>query len=173
MAQDPQGIILITGTLASGKTSVAIEMGRQLEGRGIRCAVVDLDWLGWVHALPGFAGYDVLMVRNLGACWPNFRVAGATHFVLARTLRSTDALAALARMFPLTPVAVVRLTASPATLRARLERRDDPETLREHLADLDAMTAAVDKLPIEPFVVANDGRPLGEVAREVIERTGW
>ena len=49
-------VILITGTLGAGKTAVAVEAGRLLSLRDVRVAVVDLDWLGWVH-LGEFAPY--------------------------------------------------------------------------------------------------------------------
>lgn len=173
MTSDPRGILVITGTRASGKTSVAVEVGRQLEAKHVRTAVVDLDDLCRVHAMPGFVAFDVLAVRNLVAAWPNFRDAGATHLVLAGTLRTADAIAALARNFPLAPVALVRLDACAATLRARLERRDDPDALREHLAELEQVTRDVERLPIDPFVVPNDGARVAEVAQQVIEVARW
>ena len=45
--------VLITGLFGSGKSSVAVEMADILEKRGVRYAVVDLDWLSW-----GWAGGD-------------------------------------------------------------------------------------------------------------------
>ena len=44
MHGEPQAV-LITGLFGTGKSSVAIEMADVLEQRGLRYAVIDLDWL--------------------------------------------------------------------------------------------------------------------------------
>ena len=36
-------VIVITGPIASGKSTVALELTRELERRGVRAAVIDLD----------------------------------------------------------------------------------------------------------------------------------
>jgi adenylylsulfate kinase-like enzyme len=42
--------VLITGPFGTGKSSVAIEIADILEKRGVRYAVIDLDWLCWGYA---------------------------------------------------------------------------------------------------------------------------
>jgi adenylylsulfate kinase-like enzyme len=44
-SRSPQGV-LITGVYGSGKSSVAAEIGYQLERRGELYALLDLDFLG-------------------------------------------------------------------------------------------------------------------------------
>ncbi len=75
--------VLISGTIGAGKTSVAVELGRLLEGRGAGTAVVDLDWLGWVHLSDDSpVSIDDVIVRNLADVWSNLRGAGITHLNL-------------------------------------------------------------------------------------------
>ena len=75
--------VLLTGRVGVGKTVVAAEIGELLAERGVRVAVIDLDWLGW---LAGAADgeIDPLILRNLAATWPNHEAAGADRAVLAR-----------------------------------------------------------------------------------------
>src|SRR5438445_12016016 len=92
--------LLITGTVGSGKTAVAAEMGLLLDEMGLPGAIVDLDWLGWVHLGPEFKGVDRLIAANLAAVWPNLRTAGALRLVLVRALYRRDALDGLRRALP-------------------------------------------------------------------------
>ena len=166
--------LLLTGTLGSGKTAVAVEVAWLLSLRDVRVAVLDLDWLGWVHLgdqeRPGRV--DELIAANLAALRPNYAAAGIDHLVLGRLLVRRSALEAVRAALLGAELKVVRLTAAPATLEARLRRRDSGRELQEHLGEFEpyaALSAAVEA----DAVVENDGRPLTEVAEEVLRLAGW
>ncbi len=165
--------LLLTGTVGSGKTVVAIEIGRMLEQQGRSAAVVDLDWLGWLHRRSSSVTADQLIARNLAAIWPNLREAGMTCAVLARAILGRDGLDALRVAVPQADLVVVRLTASPSTIERRLRRRDSGEELEEHLRDSIEMSRAMDREALEDIAVANDDRSPSDVAREVLQRVGW
>ena len=175
MRQDPKGILLLTGTLGSGKTTVAIEVGRQLADSRVACAVIDLDWLCWVHSDTSISpcSLDKLILTNLLSLWPNFRSFGVEYLVLARALLDPALLASLTREFSQTSITVVRLHASPQTIEERLTRRDVGETLNEHRREVAAMTAAIEKVKLEHSVILNDGRSVADVARQVLDILAW
>jgi hypothetical protein len=162
---------LLTGTVGSGKTAVAAEMGLQLEESGLPVAVIDLDWLGWVHL--GSVPPDALALQNLLAVWPNFVAAGMRYAILVRALTASEPLAALRAALPGAPLTVVRLTAALETIERRLRGRDSGAVLEEHLRLAGSMAAAMDAAPLEDIRVANDGAPLRAVAAEVLDRLGW
>lgn len=175
MQPDPKGILLLTGTLGSGKTTVAIEIGRQLEDSHVACAVIDLDWLCWVHlgtASP-LRSLDDFILGNLLSMWPNFRSVGVEYLVLARALLDPALLLGLTKEFSRTPVTVVRLHASPQTIEERLTRRDVGETLDEHLQEVAAMTVAIEKALLEQAIVINDGLCVADVAQQVLDIAAW
>jgi hypothetical protein len=165
--------LLLTGTVGSGKTVVAIEVGHILEQQGKPAAVVDLDWLGWLHLRSSTVTADQLIARNLAAIWPHLREAGMRYAVLARAILEPDGLGALRLAVPHADLTVVRLTASPGTIEGRLRQRDSGEELREHLHESLEMSRAMDQARLEDIVVAGDGRSPGEVALEVLQRVGW
>ena len=173
MVNHPKGILIISGTLGAGKTTVAIEIGRQLELSHLPCAVIDLDWLNWVCLDNDFDDYDCLAIKNLLSIWPNFRALGVTYLILARALIHSKPIEMLKSAWPETSCKVVQLLASPDTIRARLRNREAGFTLREHLDEVNAITAKLDAVKLEQFTVTNENRSIAEVAREVIYVTGW
>jgi len=167
-------VILITGTLGAGKTAVAVEAGWLLSLRDVRVAVVDLDWLGWVHLgdEEPAGRVDELIAANLAALRPNYAAAGIEHLILARLITRRSGLEAVRAALPGADLKVVRLTASPATLEARLRRRDSGRELEEHLGGFAPYAERSAAVAVDA-VVANDGAPLSEVAAEVLRRAGW
>jgi adenylylsulfate kinase-like enzyme len=165
--------LVLTGTVGSGKTVVAIEIGHILEQQGHAAAVVDLDWLGWLHMRSSAITADQLIARNLAAIWPHLREAGMLYAVLARAMLGRDGKSALQAAAPEADLVVVRLTASPQTIELRLRRRDNGRELEEHLREGESMSQAMDRTGLEDMSVATDDRTPTEVAQEVLERVGW
>lgn len=167
--------ILVTGTIGSGKTVVAADIGEIMAERDVPTAVIDLDWLGWAAPLP--AGGDVttqeLILRNLRAVWPNFRSVGVRYLVLVRAIQSPDEVDALRRTLSDAQIKVVRLTASEGAIAERLERRDTGANLDEHLRQATEFANQLDEMRLEDIVVFNENRPVREVAAEVLERLDW
>ena len=165
MQRETVGAVLITGPVGVGKTAVAAELAEVLRERGLRAAVLDLDWLGWLPGANG--GVDELILRNLRAVRPNFEAAGATHLVLARSVREGRLVQALAAELDEVGLAVAALTARRETIEGRLRRRDAGSELEQHLAEAGLDREAGD------FEVENDGRPVRAVAEELADRLGW
>ena len=164
----PQPTLLLTGTIGSGKTVVTTEIGVLLEERGIAVALIDLDWLNWVHLGPRFDGSDGLLVRNLAAVWPNFVDVGAEAFVLTRAVARPSTVDAVRAALPKADLTIVRLVASRATIERRLRQRDFGSTLVEHLRESQEITNALDEAGLEDSVVSNEDRSIREVADEVL-----
>jgi adenylylsulfate kinase len=160
--------LLLTGTIGSGKTVVAAEIGTLLEERGTPVAVLDLDWLAWAHLGPTFTGLDELLIQNLRAVWPNFVAAGARAFVLVRAVEAQAGIDAIRAALADAELTVVRLLASPAVIEERLRRRDAGAMLAEHLTEAKRFARAMDEANLEGNVVRADGRPVRVVADDVL-----
>jgi adenylylsulfate kinase len=166
--------ILLTGTVGSGKTSVAVAIGELLEAGDESYALVDLDWLAWVRpARASIATVHSVLVENLGLIWPTFRAAGVQRLVLARHLEDRAELDAVRGALTGVELFVVRLRASHALVERRLRARDTGAHLAEHLAEAAAFAARAEGAALEDAVVENGERPLREVAGEVVGAAGW
>jgi adenylylsulfate kinase len=167
-------VVLITGTVGSGKTALAADVGELLADKEPSTAIIDLDWLGWINATRrGPLSMDHLILSNLAAVWPNFQAAGAGRLVLARTLLNRELVDGLHDAIGPVSLTIVRVTASAGTIAARLSDRDTGAVLTEHLAEATEFARVLDEIRAEDFQVSNDGRPIREVSEEIVARAGW
>ena len=173
MNDTPMSVLLLTGTVAAGKTTVAGEIGEILPPeRAIAC--IDLDQLGWAF-IPGAPDERIFKLRtdNLAAIWPNLRSAGFEHVVISGAISTIEQRHDVHDAIGGAPLTVVRLVTSPSLLEARLRRRDAGRLLEDHLAIRPELERSLDQSGLADFRVSNDDRPPGEVAHEVLQRVGW
>ncbi len=168
-AQSVGGLaVLVTGPLGSGKTSVAVEVGMQMEGRGEPNAVIDLDWLCWVG--PGISGDRLRAVLhdNLRAVVARYRAEGVDRFVLARTMVSSAEVAGVRAALGGAALTVVRLdvTAEVATERVRA-RGGGGAIGPAELATQTELWSASSVLDAD-LVVANDDGPVVDTAARIL-----
>lgn len=98
----------------------------------------------------------------------NYAAAGVTRLVMARGLLQESHLLAVRQALPGYELTVVRLDVSPATALRRIGGRDSGATLEGHLGEVEEFHRKVAAAALEDFVVSNDGRPLAQVADEVL-----
>ena len=117
--------ILITGPVASGKTTVAIEASAQLEAVGIAHALVDTDELDRIFPVPPDDPHKTALTeRNLASVWENLRDAGAPRLILTMVATSLGhELPWIRTAVPGAEITVVRLRTSESTLLERVSRR--------------------------------------------------
>jgi len=87
-----ESLLVITGTMGAGKTTVLGEASDILALRGITHAAIDLDALGLAH-LPSTTGNDGVMYRNLQSICKNYASVGVKRFLLARAVEDAAELA--------------------------------------------------------------------------------
>lgn len=166
--------LLITGTIGSGKTSVAEEVANILRARRMAHAVVDLDWLGQVHPGDPSDGYNQrLIMANLKAMWPNLRDAGAERLILARVVEDRSELLEYERAVPGAAITVMRLKTSQEILKGRTRSREGELTREWHLTRMVELDRILDDSRPEDHLVINEGKTLHEVALEVLDLVGW
>jgi adenylylsulfate kinase len=172
--QVPARAILLTGTVGSGKTSVAIEIGELLESGETPYALVDLDWLAWLRPAPSsLVTQRSALADNLGLIWPTFREAGVTRLVLARYVEDRAQLDDFRAVLPGVELFVVLLVAPHDVIERRLRARDSGAQLAEHLAEAATFAARAAEAALEDAVVENGERPLGDVAEQVLRAASW
>jgi hypothetical protein len=165
-------LLVITGTMGAGKTSVLGEASDILANRGIVHAAIDVDALGLAH-LPSATASDALMYNNLRSVCENYVAAGAQRFLLARALEGRAQLECCREIVPAANTMVCRLTASIAAMEQRVRIRETGAAGRKYVAHVAKLNRILDHARLEDFTVKNEDRPLTDVALEMLIKAGW
>lgn len=167
-------VLLVTGSLGAGKTSTGYEVSNILAERDVPHAFIDLDALTELYPRPDDDRFNTrVMLRNLKAVWGNYADAGARVLVLARVIEDMDELDGYSTAISGAAITVVRLTASTETMVERIRMREAGSALEWHIARTVELAEKLDSKHIGHFVVSNDGRPLRDVAEEILELAQW
>ena len=164
-------VLVISGSMGSGKTTVLVEASDLLAAADIPHAAIDLDALGIGYLPAGTT--DELQTRNLAAVWRNYAAAGVTRLLVSEALDTGAKRAQLQGVIHEATIVVCRLRARLSTMEQRVRARELGILQERFVAQVAELEAALDAGQAEDFSVVNDGRSITEVAREVLVRAGW
>lgn len=168
-------VLLIGGRSGVGKTTVGWEISAQLQSAGVAHCLIEGDNLDQAHpAPPGDPARTKLTEANLAAMWGNYAALGYHRLIYTNTVSILEP-DMIARAVGGTPrIVPVLLTAQDATARDRLSAREIGSQLDAHLHRSATMAAHLETAaPTDVVRVPTDGRPVNEIAREVITATNW
>ena len=165
-------VVIITGSMGAGKTTILGEVSDLLSAAGIVHAAIDLDALG-IGLLPDGGPTD-LVYRNLHAVWNNYSSAGVGRLVLASALEEAhDVERIRASVSPVSNLVICRLKADVSTMQRRVAEREPGMLQARFVARTAELEAVLDRANVEDFSVVNENRSPTDVARELLERAGW
>jgi adenylylsulfate kinase-like enzyme len=167
-------VMLITGPVGAGKTTVAAQVSELLESAEMAHAFIDIDSLRWSYPSPAHDRFRTeLAMKNLAAIWPNFLTAGARRLVLADVLESREDLAQYRAAVPGADILVIRLQAPLDTLLSRLRLREIGAGLDWHLQRAAVLSQQMERDKVEDMLVDTEGKSIITVAREILTRSNW
>jgi predicted kinase len=167
----PSRLLVITGSMGSGKTTVMAEASDILNASGIGHAAIDLDALGIVHRA-ATAPRDVART-NLEAVWRNIAAAGVDALILSAAVERAVDLDGLRAAVGAGSAVVCRLRAPIAVMEDRIRVREPGMLQPQFVERVATLERILDSASLEDFALTNDGRPVTEVAREMLVRAGW
>jgi hypothetical protein len=167
-----ESLLIITGSMGAGKTSVLAEASDILALRHIVHAAIDLDALGLAH-LPSAAGTDGVMYRNLQSVCENYAALGVTRLVLARAMEDRAELELCRSVVSAQNTTICRLSAGIDTMQERVRTRESGVLQQEYVDRVTILDAILDRARLEDFVVLNEDRPINDVAKEMLIKAGW
>jgi hypothetical protein len=167
-------ILLVTGPVGVGKTSVAFEMGELLAAADVAYAFFDVDGLTYFHPRPPDDRFgEHFAVAALGSLFPKLQAQGVDRLILARVLERREALARYESAIPGATITVVRLTAPLAVIEERIRSREIGAALDWHLARAAELEAHWAANPVEDHLVDTNARSVRSIAQEVLSQADW
>jgi|SRR5437588_7635102 len=163
---------MITGGMGAGKTTVLGEASDILALRHIAHAAIDLDALGLAHLTSG-AGNNDVMYRNLQSVCKNYASLGVRRLLLARAIEDRAELELCREMVSPTNTVLCRLTASIEVMQQRVQMRESGVSQGQYVARVAKLNALLDRARLEDFTVSSEGRPLTDVALEMLVKAAW
>ena len=117
-------LLVISGSMGTGKTTVLYEASDLLSEAGIAHAAIDLDGLAVMHPQRAPHGQR-LAFANLAAVWPNYAAAGAERLIVAIVVEDRANLDHYRAAVPGAHQPIVcRLTAPLSLMHERLRIRE-------------------------------------------------
>ncbi|MCL8011655.1 hypothetical protein [Streptomyces sp. AS02] len=169
--------LLIGGRAGVGKTTVGWEVSARLRAARVAHAVIDGDFMGYVHPAPaGDTHRAGITERNLAAVWGNYAELGYRRLVYTNTVSVLDESAPMFRRAMGDGVRLVRvlLTATDETAGQRLTGRELGSELEHEMRNSARKARLLDeRAPGDVLHVATDGRSVIDIATELVAATGW
>ena len=179
-AVDPAGapvvqLLLVGGRSGVGKSSVGDEVATLLSAAGVSHCLLDGDAMdaSWPKPADDPLG-TALTERNTAAVWSGYAALGHTRAVYVNTSAVLESAMLARAVGGRVELFGVLLTATDATVRDRLGRREVGSGLERQLRrSAAAATRLAAAAPDWVVRVPTDGRTVVEVARDVVAVTGW
>jgi adenylylsulfate kinase-like enzyme len=166
-----ESLLIITGSMGSGKTSVLGEASDLLAKHHIIHAAIDSDALGLAHIESGET--RTVMHRNLQCVCENYAALGVTRLLMARAIEDRAELELCRTVVSATSTVVCRLTASIETMERRIRMRESGVAQQAYITRVAELNAILDHARLEDFVVSSENRSVTEVAEEVLIKARW
>ncbi len=164
-------MLLIGGRAGVGKSTTAYEVHRRLVEAHVDHCLIEGDNLDMAYPPPW---EHHLAERNLAAMWGNYKALGHSRLIYTNTVSVREADEISAAMGDHPRAIGVLLTCSDRAARERLAIREIGNGLEWHVQRSDLMARELDStVPGWVHRIATDGRPIADVAADILAITGW
>lgn len=162
-------VLLITGTVGVGKTSIADEVYEILRAKNDPAALINIDELGYAVPYPDNDRLNTkLQLKNLSAIWPNYAELGVESLIIPCVIENENDVEGFRNVIPSSDIYIIRLTAPLSTIEDRIKGRLMGGSLDWHLKRARQLEKIFELQSFEDILISNEAKTIAEVADEII-----
>jgi adenylylsulfate kinase len=165
-------LLIITGSMGAGKTTVLGEASDILARHRMIHGAIDLDAFGTGY-LPVLADNERSMYRNLRSIYENYAALDVRRLLLARAIDNRTELQLLSDIVSAQKTIVCRLVASIQTMEERVRTRDSGILQPYYVARVAELNGLLDRARLEDFSVEAENRSITDIAEEMLTKAAW
>lgn len=174
MTDNSMTLLVISGTVGVGKTTVANELSTLLESRNVAHTFIDLDALAATFPRrDGDPFGDTLALTNLHGVWRNCRDYGSRNLIIVCVVETPDYAARLSHTVDIANPIVCELRANPTSLIGRVRTREVGSAQLWHERRSLSLADDLAKAGLADLTVETDNRSVTDIAREIDAQVRW
>jgi adenylylsulfate kinase-like enzyme len=163
-------ILIITGPVGAGKTTIAESIFDLLSENKTSCAVIDFDRLTAAYPPPVNDRFNFdLGIANLKSILPNYLSMGIKIFIIPTVVESREEIEKFKELINETDIFVIRLSAVLATLHKRLEKRETGKMLNWHKKRAKELIDLFAGKQLENVIVDTENKSINSITEEVLK----
>lgn len=163
-------ILIITGPVGAGKTTIAESIFDLLSENKTSCAVIDFDWLTAAYPPPHNDRFNFhLGIANLRSILPNYLSMGIKIFIIPTVVESKEEIEKFKELINETDIFVIRLSAELATLHKRLDKRETGKMLRWHKKRAKELIDLFADKQLENIIIDTENKSIYSITEEVLK----
>ena len=167
-------LVVISGPIGVGKTSVGHEVSVLLTQLGIAHTFVDLDALTQTFPRPSDDRFGSRLANaNLTDVWMNCIAAGSQNLIVARVVESPLDVENIERAVSCSRTIVCQLQASDESLVARVGGREIGSEYDWHEKRVVELARSLPLTAPADFIIDTESRALTDIANEIVSRINW
>ncbi|HYH12051.1 MAG TPA: AAA family ATPase [Thermomicrobiales bacterium] len=167
-------VVVITGPIGVGKTTVTQHLGYLLSAHEVPHTVIDMDWLRDTWPQPADDRFNSrLGHRNLADVARNSIEVGSERFVIADVVESRQHRENYREAIPGADVRIVRLSVDMEVNRERISRRANGDEDPWEAARAGELVDIMEANNVADVVIDTTGRRPKDIAREIADWLGW
>jgi len=168
-------VVIVSGPVGVGKTSVGSAINTILEQRSVPHTFVDFDQLRYTFPRSTDDPWNnVLALENLKSIWSNCEKAGALNLIISYVVEEECFIDELRKKIPSCATVIIQLSADIETLHSRIRQREIGSGLEWHERRAGELLDILSRqsTPCD-YRIKTDQKQVAKIAAEIVDLVRW